>query len=84
MQSTMDLFERALSVQRAADWAREFNLTRGALSIAKRQRRLSPTLAGNFAMKLGENPTKWIALAALEAEPESSYKSALLAEITLL
>ena len=71
MHTTMDLFEKALSVQRAADWAREFNLTRGALSIAKKQRRLSPVLAGNFAMKLGENPEHWIAVAALEAEPET-------------
>ena len=72
MNTTMDLFEKALTVQRAADWAREFNLTRGALSIAKKQRRLSPVLAGNFAIKLGENPEHWIAVAALEAEPEST------------
>lgn len=71
MQTTMDLFEKALSIQRAADWAREFNLTRGALSIAKKQRRLSPLLAGNLAIKLGEDPAHWIAVAALEAEPES-------------
>lgn len=71
MQTTMDLFEKALTIQRAADWAREFNLTRGALSIAKKQRRLSPVLAGNFAMKLGENTEHWIAVAALEAEPKS-------------
>lgn len=72
METTMDLFEKALTVQRAADWAKEFNLTRGALSIAKTKRRLSPVLAGNFAMKLGENPEHWIAVAALEAEPEST------------
>lgn len=67
----MDLYEKALSVQRAADWAREFNLTRGALSIAKKQKRLSPVLAGNFAIKLGEPPEHWIAIAAIEAEKES-------------
>lgn len=72
MQTTMDLFEKALSVQRAADWAREFNLTRGALSIAKQKGRLSPVLAGNLAIKLGESPEHWIAVAALEAEPEST------------
>ncbi len=72
MQTTMELFEKALTVQRAADWAREFNLTRGALSIAKKQRRLSPVLAGNFAIKLGEDPEHWVAIAALEAEPEST------------
>lgn len=71
MNTTFELFEKALTVQRAADWAREFNLTRGALSIAKKQKRLSPVLAGNFALKLGEDPKHWIAVAALEAEPQT-------------
>jgi len=38
---------------------------------------LSPTIAGGIAAQLGENPTQWIALAALEAEPESPTKKAL-------
>lgn len=71
MKTTIELFEKALTVQRAAAWAREFNLTPAALSIAKKQRRLSPVLAGNFAMKLGESAEHWIAIAALEAEPKS-------------
>lgn len=71
MQTTMDLFSKALTVQHAAAWAREFNLTRAALSIAKKQGRLSPVLAGNLAIKLGEDPEYWVAVAALEAEPES-------------
>ena len=40
--------------------------------MAQKRGRLSPVLAGHFAMKLGENPEHWIAVAALEAEPESS------------
>lgn len=71
MQTTMDLFAKALDVQRAAAWAKDLNLTRAAFSVAKKKRRLSPVLAGNLAMKLGEDPAKWIAIAALEAEPES-------------
>lgn len=71
MQTTMDLFEKALTKQHAAAWAREFNMTPAAISIAKRQRRLSPVLAGNLAIKLGENPEHWMAIAAMEAEPES-------------
>jgi hypothetical protein len=67
----MELFEKALSVQRAADWARELNLTRATFSLAKQRGRLSPVLAGNIAIKLGENPEHWIAIAALEAEPKS-------------
>jgi hypothetical protein len=69
MQTTMKLFGKALEVQHAAAWAREFNITPAAISIAKKQKRLSPELAGNFAIKLGENPKHWIAVAALEAEP---------------
>ncbi len=71
MQTTMDLFSKALEKQHASAWARELNLTPAALSVAKRQKRLSPVLAGNLAMKLGENPQEWIAVAALEAEPDS-------------
>lgn len=71
MQSTMELFDKALLVQHAAAWARDMNMSRAAFSQAKRQRRLSPVLAGNIAMKLGEDPEHWIAVAALEAEPES-------------
>lgn len=71
MQSTMDLYAKALSVQRAAAWARTFNLTPSALSIAKRQKRLSPVLAGNLAIELGESPEYWMAIAAMEAEKNS-------------
>lgn len=71
MNSTMDLFAKALTVQHGAAWAREFNVTPEAFSMAKKQGRLSPVLAGNIAMKLGEDPEHWIAVAALEAAPES-------------
>lgn len=71
MPKTMELFARALAVQNAAAWANEFNLTRGALSIAKKKGRLSPALAGNFAIELGEDAEHWIAIAAIEAEGDS-------------
>jgi len=32
---------------------------------------LSPTIAGHLALLLGEDESYWIAIAALEAEPES-------------
>lgn len=71
MEKTMNLYERALTKQHAAAWARDLNITRAALSIAKKQGRLSPVLAGNFAMELGEDPEHWVAVAALEAEKDS-------------
>ena len=67
----MGLYEKALSIQHAAAWAREFNLTPAALSLAKKAGRLSPALAGNFAIELGEDAEHWIAVAAIEAEKKS-------------
>jgi hypothetical protein len=63
MQTTMELFEKALTVKRAAAWAKDLNLTPAAFSMAKKQKRLSPVLAGNFAIELGESPEHWIAVA---------------------
>ena len=71
MLNTMELLQKALAVKRAAHWCDELNVDLSTISKAKQRGRLSPTLAGNFAMKLGENPEQWIAIAALEAEPES-------------
>lgn len=71
MQSTMDLLKIALTGNTAAGLARELNITRQAFYNAQRKQRLSPVLAGNLAMKVGEDADHWIAVAALEAEPES-------------
>lgn len=71
MTSTIELFEKALQKKNAAAWARTFNLTPSAFSHVKKQGRLSPVLAGNFAIELGEDPVEWIAKAALEAERET-------------
>ena len=71
MKTTMELLDRALEIKRAATWANELNVTRASFSMAKTKKRLSPVLAGSLAIKLGENPEHWIAIAALEAEPET-------------
>ena len=81
MPNTMQLLDQALQKQRASAWARELNLTESAFSIAKKRGRLSPVLAGNLAIKLGENPEHWIAIAALEAEPNSELLAQLLASL---
>jgi hypothetical protein len=77
MPNTMQLLDQALQKQRASVWARELNLTDSAITQAKKRGRLSPVLAGNLAIKLGENPEHWIAVAALEAEPESELLASL-------
>lgn len=71
MQSTMQLLEKALSVQTAAGWANTLNITRQTFTNAKKVHRLSPALAGNLAIELGEPPEEWIAIAAMEAEKNS-------------
>ena len=78
MPTTMELLTRALQKQRAAAWARAFNITESALTQAKKRKRLSPTLAGKLAHELGEDETKWIAVAGLEAEPQSVERDAML------
>lgn len=72
MQTTMDLYAKALGVKHAAAWARDLNITRAALSIAKKQGRLSPALAGNIAIDLGEDAEHWVAIAAIEAEKKTA------------
>lgn len=71
MHQTLDLLTKALAKQSASAWARSLNITPSALTNARARGRLSPALAGNLAIDLGENPEHWIAVAALEAEPES-------------
>lgn len=71
MTATIELLDKALQMKHAAAWARDLNLTRATFSMAKKQGRLSPVLAGNLAIELGEDPVQWIAVAALEAERET-------------
>ena len=78
MPTTMDLLQKALTVQSQARWADTLEISDATLSQAKKRGRLSPTLAGSIASALDENPSDWIALAALEAEPESTAKNRLL------
>jgi hypothetical protein len=85
MQTTMELFTKALKFQPSAEaWCKDLKLSRSALAVAKHRGRLAPAVAGAIAMKLGENAPKWIAIAAMEAEPESSTKKALMRQLTSL
>ncbi|AIJ45436.1 MULTISPECIES: hypothetical protein [Comamonas] len=68
MASTLELLEMALKSKRAAAWCRDLNITTAAFAQAKKRGRLSPLLAGNIAIDLGENPDRWMAIAAMEAE----------------
>ncbi len=71
MQSTMQLLDKALSFKKAARWCEELDIDSSVISQARKRGNLSPALAGNFAIELGEEPEHWIAIAAIEAERDS-------------
>jgi hypothetical protein len=77
MPNTIDLLREALKKQRAAAWCRQLNITEAALSTAKKRGRLSPTLAGVFALEIGADPVFWTAVAAAEAEPPGPLRERL-------
>lgn len=71
---TLELLDRALNKNSAAEWARVFNITPSAFTQARKRGRLSPVMAGNLAMAMGEDVHRWTAAAGMEAEPDSPLK----------
>ncbi len=72
MQTTMQLLDKALAIKPSAyAWCNDLGLSKSTLAVAKHRGRLAPAVAGGLAMKLGEDVQEWIAIAALEAEPDS-------------
>ena len=71
LENTMQLLDKALAVKRASRWCEDFSIDLSTFSQAKKRQKLSPTLAGNLALELGESPEKWMIIAALENEKES-------------
>lgn len=63
---TIDLWNKALQHKRALDWAHDLGVSPSALTQAKKRGKLSPQLAGQIAVQLGEEPRDWIAVAAIE------------------
>lgn len=77
MTSTLELLTKALEKKSASAWSRDYNITPGTFTNAKKAGRLSPMLAGNIAMDLGEDANRWMAVAALEAERDSPLRDRL-------
>lgn len=77
MPKTIELLERALLKRKAAEWCSRLNITKGTISHAKKRGRLSPTLAGNFAIEMEADPIFWTAVAAAEAEPPGPLRDKL-------
>jgi len=75
MQTTMDLLRKALEKEPAPFWTNRLKLARTTLHTAKVRRHLSPAIAGALAEEMGQDPTKWIVIAALESERDSACKT---------
>ena len=82
MQRSIDLLNVALKKHKASEWARRYEITPGTFTNAKNAGRLSPVLAGNLAIDLGEDVAKWIAIAAIETERASPLQKRLRRNLT--
>ena len=70
---TLELLDKALKINPSPKaWCDKLQMNRTALNVARNRGRLSPAIAGGLAIELGEDAQKWIVIAALEAEPEST------------
>lgn len=70
MPQTIDLLNKALEIKTASEWARLFNIVPSAITNARRAGRVSPALAGNLAIELGEDAERWMLAAQLESRQE--------------
>lgn len=71
MKCTLDLLDMAARTAKSeSQLAQELKLHRTTLSTARRRGRLSPVVAGKLAERMKQPIAEWIALAALEAEPD--------------
>ncbi len=70
MPQTIDLLNKALEIKTASEWARLFNIVPSAITNARRAGRISPALAGNLAIELGEDAERWMLAAQLESKQE--------------
>lgn len=68
MRTTADLLKKALETKPAKFWADRYFIDRTTIAMSKKRGHLSPALAGNLAIDLGEDALRWIAVAQLEAE----------------
>lgn len=70
---TLELLNKALAINPSPKhWCDKLQMHRSVLNCARNRGRLSPAIAGGLAIELGEDAQQWIAVAALEAEPEST------------
>lgn len=78
MPTTMNLLDAALHQAAMPEWTRRLGLSKQALYNARDRGHLSPAIAGALAEELGQDPQKWIVVAALESERDSACKERML------
>lgn len=82
MHATATLIEKAYAMDPSpAAWGKKLGISRTTVAAARTRGRASPTLAGALAAELGESVEHWVALAALDGEPETPAKSKLMAQL---
>lgn len=71
MKSTLDLLDMALETAKSPSaLSVALHMHRNTLTRARAAGRLSPIAAGKIADHIGQPIAEWMALAALEAEPD--------------
>ncbi|WP_310373245.1 hypothetical protein [Rhodoferax ferrireducens] len=78
----MTLLDKALALNSAPYWHDKLKLNRNALHNARMRGHISPAIAGALAEEIGEDPRKWIVVAALESERDSACKEQMLKRFT--
>lgn len=78
MKTTMELLDKALTVESVPYWTEKLQLARTTLNTAKFRGHLSPAIAGHLAEFLEEDVERWVMIAALESERDSACKTHLL------
>lgn len=73
----MQVLDKALMIDlNISELCRKIETATSAIRVARHNGRLTPVIAGNLAKFLGEDVTRWIAIAAIESAPDTPSKSA--------
>jgi DNA-binding XRE family transcriptional regulator len=67
MQTTFDLYIKAIKAQSKAELARKVGVHVTTWTRVESEKHLPPTVAGKVAIAMDENPRDWITLAHIEA-----------------
>lgn len=81
MHTTKDLLAQALTQHPVSYWHKRLNLNKNTLYVAKARGQLSPAIASQIAIELGENWEKWTIIAAAEGEKDSACRDALIRQV---